>query len=122
MIQSVRTNDDFLLKNDGIGTQVGTYALLYMGIFACVQVLQRGGRYPPALAERLKTKKLLQWVVTHPTNIASANFLSGAHKVKTFISFINDVNFLIPLSSLIARSTISLPPHILMFINLRLHS
>jgi hypothetical protein len=26
------------------------------------------------------------------------------------------------LSSLIARSTISLPPHILMFINLRLHS
>jgi len=53
-----------------------------------VQVLQRGGRYPPALAERLKTKKLLQWVVTHPTNIASANFLSGAHKVKTSLSLI----------------------------------
>jgi len=48
------------------------------------QVLQRYGRYPPALAERLKAKKLLQWVVTHPTNIASANFLSGAHKVQLF--------------------------------------
>jgi len=57
-------------------------------VFAFVQVLQRGGRYPPALAERLKTKKLLQWVVTHPTNIASANFLSGAHKVKTSLSLI----------------------------------
>jgi hypothetical protein len=45
-------------------------------------VLQRGGRYPPALAERLKSKKLLQWAVTHPTNIANANFLSGAHKVR----------------------------------------
>ena len=41
----------------------------------------RGGRFPPALAERLKSKKLLQWVVTHPTNISTANFLQGAHKV-----------------------------------------
>ena len=45
-------------------------------------VAARKGRYPPALVERLKGKKLLQWAVTHPSNIASANFLAGAHKAK----------------------------------------
>lgn len=44
-------------------------------------IKERGGRYSPALLERLKGKKLLQWAVTHPTNIISANFLAGAHKV-----------------------------------------
>mmetsp|Transcript_28968 Transcript_28968/g.37392 ORF Transcript_28968/g.37392 Transcript_28968/m.37392 type:complete len:1202 (+) Transcript_28968:1-3606(+) len=48
-------------------------------------ISERGGRYPPALLERLKAKKMLLWVITHPTNIVSANFLAGAHKV----SFVN---------------------------------
>jgi len=36
--------------------------------------------YPPALMERLKAKKLLHWVITHPDDISRANFLMGAHK------------------------------------------
>ena len=40
----------------------------------------RGYFYPPALIERLKSKRLLQWVVTHPEDISRANFLMGAHK------------------------------------------
>jgi hypothetical protein len=40
-----------------------------------------GGFYPPALMERLKSKKLLHWIITHPDDIARANFLMGAHKV-----------------------------------------
>jgi hypothetical protein len=36
--------------------------------------------YTPQLIERLKSKKLLQWVVTHPDDIVRANFLMGAHK------------------------------------------
>jgi hypothetical protein len=36
--------------------------------------------YTPALMERLKSKKLLQWVITHPDDIVRANFLMGAHK------------------------------------------
>jgi hypothetical protein len=43
------------------------------------------GPYPPALMERLKGSRLLQWAVTHPRSIASANFLAGAHKT----SFLN---------------------------------
>ena len=37
-----------------------------------------GALYPYALAQRLKTKRLLWWCVTHADDIAAANFLVGA--------------------------------------------
>ena len=30
--------------------------------------------------DRLKEKKLLHWIITHPDDVCRANFLMGAHK------------------------------------------
>lgn len=44
-----------------------------------------GGLYTPQLIDRLKSKRMLHWCITHPRNIARANFLVGGHKA----SFLN---------------------------------
>ncbi len=40
----------------------------------------RKGFYTPTLMDRLKEKKLLHWIITHPDDVSRANFLMGAHK------------------------------------------
>lgn len=39
-----------------------------------------GGMLPVELATEIKVNKLLHWAVTHPADIALANFLSGEHR------------------------------------------
>ncbi|CAM9332095.1 unnamed protein product, partial [Phaeothamnion confervicola] len=43
------------------------------------EALVRGSLYPRELAIFLKENRLLQWCVTHPDDIARANFLVGEH-------------------------------------------
>jgi TPR repeat protein len=42
--------------------------------------LRAGEFYPRSLASRLRSKKMLHWVVTHPEDIKTANFLQGAER------------------------------------------
>ena len=40
-----------------------------------------GKFYPRSLSERLRSMKMLHWLVTHPADIKNANFLQGGTRV-----------------------------------------
>lgn len=41
---------------------------------------KEGKHYPRDLSERLRSKKMLHWLVAHPEDISNSNFLAGADR------------------------------------------